>query len=125
MDVMQILQIVGYSVTFLVGLITSIVGFVKAAKAKKKAQTAEASEAAQQKMIDEANKLIESAETFYKSLDNVLRQTEGTTAGVYKKESVMVKLQSYAASLGITFDADYWSSKIDELVRFTKNVNSK
>ena len=124
MDVMQIIQIAGWAVTFLIGVITSVVGFVKAAKAKKDAKTAQESEAAQQQMIDEANRLIESAETFYKSLDSVLRKTDGTTAGIYKKESVMSKLAIFAQSLGIKFDTEYWSAKIDEIVKMTKTVNN-
>ena len=125
MNVVEIIKLTAFCVTFAAGLISSIIGFVKAAKAKKAAKTAQESEAAQQKMIDEANNLIASAETFYKSLDTILKQTEGTGAGVYKKESVMVKLQAYANTLGIKFDAEYWSKKVDEIVKLTKEVNSK
>lgn len=125
MEVVEIIKIVAFCVIFVAGVISSIIGFVKAAKAKKAAKTAQESEAAQQKMIDEANKLIAYAETFYKSLDTILKQTEGTGAGAYKKESVMVKLQAFANTLGITFDAEYWSKKVDEIVKLTKEVNAK
>lgn len=125
MSVYEICQICGWSLTFIVGAVTSIIGFVKAAKNKKKATTAEEENVANQMMLDEANQLIEEAETFFKSLDTVLKKTEGTTAGEYKKENVMTKLQAFAATKGITFDAEYWSTKIDEIVAMTKKVNSK
>lgn len=125
MSLYQILQIVGYSVTFAVGAITTIIGFVKAAKNKKLAKSeAEAAEA-KQKMLDTASTLIKEAETFYKSLDTVLKNTEGTTAGAYKKESVMTKLKAFAMTIGFNFDEEYWSNKIDEIVKLTKDVNGK
>lgn len=125
MSVAQILQIVIYSIMFIASLVSAIIGFVKAAKQKKLAKTAEEEAAANQKMLDEANKLISEAETFFSSLDKVLKSTEGTSAGIYKKESVMTKLQQYATSIGAAFDADYWSNKIDEIVAMTKQVNAK
>lgn len=123
MDVVQIIQIVVYCITFLAGVVCSIIGFVRAAKAKKAATTAEEAEEANKLMEEKAKELIAQAETFFSSLDAVLKSTEGTTAGVYKKESVMAQLQTYCTSIGQTFDAEYWSKKIDDIVALTKQVN--
>lgn len=125
MSVTEIIEIAAYSVTFIAGVVTSVIGFVKAHKNKKKAITAEEESAANQLMLDEANALIEEAEKYFKSLDTILKKTDGTSAGVYKKENVMTKLQAFAATKGIKFDAEYWSSKIDEIVALTKKVNGK
>lgn len=108
---------------FLISVISSIIGWCKARKASKKATTAEEEAIAHQKMQDEAVRLIEEAETFYKSLDTILRKTDGTTAGSFKKESVMVKLESYANTIKTAFDKEYWSEIVDALVKFTKGVN--
>ena len=125
MDTMQILQICGEGFAFLVTITTTAIGFIKAHKAKKAAKTTEEKAAANQQMLDEANKLICEAESFYKTLDTVLKSTEGTTAGAFKKESVMTKLESFAIKIGFAFDKEYWSNKIDEIVKLTKNVNGK
>lgn len=125
MTVEQILKIVYISIAFLTGAIPALIGWIQAIKNKKKAKTEEEKAIAQQEMLDKANELIANAETFFKALDSTLRTTTGETAGIYKKESVMSKLQAYAISKGIKFDADYWSAKIDEIVKLTKNVNAK
>ena len=124
MTVSEILQIVYIAVAFVVGAVPSIIGFVNAAKARKKATTASEKEEAEKDMAAQAKTLIEAAETFYKSLDTMLKQN-GESAGSYKKESVMSKLQTYATEKGYTFDSAYWSTKVDELVKFTKSVNAK
>lgn len=124
MSVSTILDIVYLVVVFLVGAIPAIIGFIKAAKNKKKATTAEEKEAANKDMLNQANNLIVAAEDFYKSLDAVLK-SNGQSAGAYKKESVMNKLQAYATEKGYVFNAEYWSAKIDEIVKLTKEVNAK
>lgn len=125
MDVVQIIQLVVYSVIFLAGVVCSIIGFVNAYKAKKKATTIEEQAEAEKLMEEKAKELIANAETFFKNLDNVLKATEGTSAGAYKKESVMSQLQTYCTSLGLTFNSEYWSKKVDDLVALTKQVNTK
>lgn len=120
-DILQIIYIV---VGFLTGAIPAIIGFVKAAKNKKAAKNAEEKALAEKDMITQANGFISNAETFYKSLDTLLKK-QGESAGPYKKESVMNQLQAYASEKGITFDKEYWSEKVDSLVKFTKEVNAK
>lgn len=124
MTTRDILYIVYLCLAFLVGAIPAVISFVRAAKAKHKATTAEEKDAQYKEMLDQANKLIESAEVFYDAFDKVLK-TQNESAGPYKKESVMTKLQAYALKAGITFDSNYWSEKIDEIVALTKKVNSK
>ena len=125
MSVTEIIYLVVYAVTLLIGTICSLIGFINAHKAKKQAKTAEEIEAANKLIDEKAKELIAAAETFYKSLDAVLKSTENTTAGTYKKESVMAKLQAYCTSLGQTFDEEYWSKRIDDIVSLTKQVNVK
>lgn len=124
MTVSEILYIVYIVLAFIVGIIPAIIGFIKAAKEKKNAKTAEESEAAQKDMLTQANSLIVAAEDFYGALDAVLK-SNGQSAGAYKKESVMNKLQAYATEKGYVFNAEYWSTKIDEIVKLTKEVNAK
>lgn len=124
MTLTDILYIVYICAAFAVGLVPSIIGFVSAAKAKKKAKTAEDSEAAEKDMSSHAELLIKAAEDFYKGLDVVLK-SNGQSAGPYKKESVMSKLQTYATEKGYNFDFAYWSEKVDAIVKFTKEVNVK
>lgn len=76
-------------------------------------------------LLDMASNLIKEAESTYKDVDNILKQSTGTGSGKVKKDSVMTKLQAYCLENGVTFDADYWSGKIDELVEMTKEVNTK
>ena len=124
MSISDILYIVFIGVYFLFTSISTIIGFIKSHKAKKKATTLEQKEAAKEDMEEQAKKLISSAEEFYKSLDVVLK-SNGESAGPYKKESVMSKLQSYANEKGYNFDVEYWSDKIDKIVKLTKEVNAK
>lgn len=125
MDMTQIIYLSIEGAAFLVTLVTTIIGFIKAHKAKKNAKTTEEAAAAKQQMLDEANKLISEAEIFYKTLDTALKATDGTSAGPYKKESVMTKLEAFAMTIGFKFDKEFWSAKVDEIVKLTKEVNSK
>lgn len=124
MSISEILNIIYIVAAFLVGLVPSVIGFVKAAKAKLKAKTTEESKAAETDMTLQAESLIIAAENFYKALDIALK-ANGESAGPYKKESVLVKLQNYATEKGYKFDLSYWSGKIDEIVKLTKSVNIK
>ena len=75
-------------------------------------------------MLAMAQQLIVGAEATYKAFDVVMKQ-QNSSAGSLKKETVATKLQTYALSNGYEFDAEFWSNKIDELVKFTKDVNAK
>lgn len=75
-------------------------------------------------LLEYAKQLINTAEDAYSGFDKVMK-TQNSTAGGMKKESVLSKLQVYALQKGYAFDTLEWSDKIDELVKFTKNVNGK
>lgn len=109
---------------FCVGVIPTMIALLKSLKAKRLAKTEAEKEVAKTNMRDYLTTLIESAEKLYKGVDVALK-SQGQSAGPMKKDSVMSKLQSYAINAGYTFDIDYWSEKIDELVEFTRNVNAK
>ena len=127
----NIFQIIYTSVIIAIGATTTIIGFVRAMKAKKAAkkitdekERAEAEAKANDMLREEANKLMEKAEVFYKNLDVVLKQ-QGESAGPYKKEDVMAKLQGFAIAAGISFDAEKWSAYVDATCKFTKILNAK
>ena len=80
---------------------------------------------AQLEMLEQANEFITIAEITFNSFDKVLKSQNNGSAGSMKKESVLNKLQAFAFSKGYEFDSEYWSNKIDEIVSFTKSVNSK
>ena len=66
--------------------------------------------------------LIANVETLYEGVANILKK-EGKNAGPVKKDSVMSKLQAYALERGYAFDAEFWNTKIDEIVELTRKVN--
>ena len=120
----EILYIIYLAAGLVVGIIPAIIGFVKAHKEKKTAKTIADTEAAEKDMIAHAETLIVAAEDFYKSLDTILK-SQNESAGPYKKESVLSKLQAYATEKGYKFDINYWSEKINQIVALTKSVNAK
>lgn len=109
---------------FFVGVIPTMIALLKSLKSKRLAKTEAEKEAAKTNMRDHLTTLIESAEKLYKGVDVALK-SQGQSAGPMKKDSVISKLQTYAINAGYTFDVEYWSEKIDELVEFTRNVNAK
>lgn len=87
-----------------------------------KAKLEASSSAATTEMMNICGSLIANAENLYADVTTQLK-TQGKSAGIVKKDSVMSKLQAYALSQGYVFDNDFWSIKIDELVALTKSVN--
>lgn len=125
MDVVTILKIVSIILGVIVtSVIPLIFRLVSAIKAKKNATTEAEKEAAKNDMMTVVHSLIESAEQLYFNIDAVLKQ-QNSSCGAMKKESVMAKLQAYAIEKGYTFDADFWSAQIDNIVSLTKKVNAK
>src|SRR5574344_2961800 len=94
MPVKDIIQIAYTGGIIIVSVIKTIVGFVRASKAKKAAKTEKEKAAADKLLRDEANRLMAKAEVFYKNLDIVLKKQD-ESAGPYKKEDVMAKLQGF------------------------------
>lgn len=91
-----------------------------AEKADIKAKDAEATAA----MLEYANEFVVQAEALYKDVDKLLK-SQGLSAGVQKKDSVMSKLQAKAIELGYNFDAAKWSDIVDNIVAMTRKVNVK
>lgn len=109
-------------------LATGIPTFIKwnnARKATKTAVTETGRKQAQLEMVEQANILIAEAETAFKSVDEIMKARNSGSAGQLKKKSVISDLQAYALSKGYEFNSEFWSAKIDEIVAFTKSVNSK
>lgn len=126
MDAETIVKIVIAIASFLVAtLIPSIILMVKKWKEAKVAKTDAEKQAIYNEMLTEANNLIAKAEDKYKELDALIKSQGGAGCGKDKKDDVMTKLQLYCNQKGLDFDADYWSTKIDEIVALTKKVNTK
>lgn len=135
---MEILMNILKFIPLVFGAISAVVAFVTAWKAKKKAKAAaeaakteeEKAKAAQELAEAElaleqaAKSFISEAEVMYKSVDEILK-AKGQSAGALKKETVLAKLRTYAIENGISLDVNAWTDKIDELVKFTKEVNAK
>lgn len=137
-NIATIIYIVVIVCSFLLSAVPAVIAWFKAAKAKKQAKAhaetatteadrakAEAAVAAAELEMEQAAKtFIAEAELTYKSFDELLK-ARGQSAGALKKETVLAKLRTYAIEKGITIDVDKWSEKIDEIVKFTKQVNAK
>lgn len=135
---MEILKLILSFIPLILGAITAVVTFILSFKARKKAkEAAELAEteaekakaeaeikAAELAMEQAAKSFISDAEITYKSVDDILK-ARGQSAGSLKKETVLAKLRTYAIEKGYTIDINVWSDKIDELVKFTKEVNAK
>ena len=125
MSIETILRIVSVVLGIVVtSIIPLVFRLVSAIKTKKAATTEAEKEAAKNDMMTVVHSLIESAEQLYYNIDAVLKQ-QNSSCGAMKKESVMAKLQAYAIEKGYTFDADFWSAQIDNIVSLTKKVNAK
>lgn len=126
MDIEDILTIVSTVASFLlVTLIPTIIALVKKWKDAKAAKTDAEKQAIYNDMLNQVTDLIENAETTFSALNSSLKAQGKIGCGALKKNTVMDKLQIYAMTKGIDFDADYWSKKVDEIVDMTKQVNAK
>ena len=116
-----VLSVCGVLFTTIIPLIISLAKAIKKRKeAKNEAEIAEA----EADLLQTAILLIDSAETLYKDVDKALK-SKGESAGPVKKETVMMKLQTYANEKQYDFDAEKWSGVIDGIVKITKNVNGR
>lgn len=117
-----LLDIIYIIASALVVLIPSLIRIIKTSKALRKARTREEALIAINDMKEQAKIFIEAAEIAYDDINKTLK-AKGSSAGPVKKDSVMLKLQNYAAEKGYNFDFDFWSKTVDEEVAYTKNVN--
>lgn len=130
----QLITIIPPTLAAIGAIIAAITSWKAKRKAKKEAEAAkteaekakaEADLAAANLALEQAAKdFIAQAETMYNSVDAILK-AKGESAGALKKETVLAKLRTYAIENGISLNVIEWTDKIDELVKFTKNVNAK
>ena len=135
---MDTIKIILSLIPIILGAVTAVISFIYSFKARKNAKEAAALaqteaekakaeadlKAAELAMEQAAKSFISDAEILYKSVDEMLK-VKGQSAGTLKKETVLAKLRTYAIEKGYTIDVSIWSKKIDELVKFTKEVNAK
>ena len=114
MNVLEIIKVVLYA---LAGFIPPVSAFIVAIKKWKSTR-------AEKDLLEVVNGFIAVAEQTFSGLDLVMK-AQGASAGSVKKENVMTKLQAYAMEKGYKIDLDYWSTKIDEIVAFTREVNAQ
>lgn len=116
-----IVSVCGVLFTSIIPLIITLVNAIRKRKdAKTEAEKAEA----EADLLNTAILLIDGAEELYKNIDMELKR-QGKSAGNVKKDNVMTKLKSYALDKNYPFDMDKWSEVVDNIVKFTKNVNGK
>lgn len=121
-----ILGIISAVAALLIGtIIPLIVKFVKKCKEAKAAETEAEKQAAINDLLGIAHQLVAAAEETYKSVDSILKGQGGKGSGAVKKDSVMTKLQAACLEKGVEFDSEYWSTKVDEIVALTKEVNAQ
>lgn len=126
MDAYTIVKILAAVASFVIAtLIPSIVLLVKKWKAWKAAKTEAEKQAAINEMLGLANDLVVQAENTYKNVDTLLKQQGSKGSGAVKKDSVMTKLQAACIQKGVEFDEEFWNTKIDEIVKLTREVNAK
>ena len=136
------LNVIFYLISIILGALSAgipiLIKWIRAKKAKKtavqeiaqaktEADLAKAESASEKASNDMLECLIEAvilAEKTFSGFDKVMK-AQNSSAGGLKKENVMTRLQAYALSKNYVFDAEFWSKKIDEIVAFTKEVNSK
>ena len=125
MNWLNILKVLVAVVVFVIGtLVPALVALKKAWDARRTAETEAAKEKANADLLATAKSFISAAEVAFDGFDKMMK-AQGSSAGAMKKDTVFTKLQAYALQNGYEFNADEWSEKIDELVKFTKAVNAK
>lgn len=115
--------VLGILTTAVTTVLPVVLKLIKSIKAYKAAKTEAEAEKAYNDMLSQAQSLIGAAEVAFAGFDKVMK-AQGSSAGAMKKDNVVSKLQAYALSHGYTYDAEFWSAKIDEIVQFTRSVNS-
>lgn len=102
--------------------IPSIIAFIKSIKKTKAARSEAERLAAIDDMKTHMIEFAQTAEIAYKEINAVLK-AQGSSAGPAKHDSVIIKLQNYAAEKGYAFDVNYWNKEIKTYVDSTKTIN--
>lgn len=118
--------VIPFAIKVYVSFKKSKAAITKADADKIAAEEAERKAAQMLEMTNKANEIIESLENKFASQNAILKQVNPTqTLGSVKKECALAEMSEYATVIGATFDREYWSKKIDEIVQMTSNVNSR
>ena len=124
MDVELVLKIALSVSAILAGtVVPTVISLYRSVKAKRSAKTEAEIEKANNDLREKALELILVAENTYADVNEILK-SYGKSAGAMKKQSVMTSMQQYALDKGYTFDREYWSNKVEDIVSITKQVNS-
>lgn len=107
----------------IIALIPCICKILNSIKKLKNAKNEEDKLNAISDMREQMEIFIQAAEIAYKDVNASLK-AKGSSAGPIKKDSVLIKLQSYANEKNYNFDVEFWSNAIDKFVASTRNVNA-
>ena len=139
MDAITTAQLIGIILGILFGTIIPFAISFGVAMKKRKEAKAEAEKArseaeraeAEQKKAEAENEIAElakgfivEAENLYKDVDTIVKQNGGT-CGAQKKDSVMTKILQACLTKGTPYDAEHWSTYVDNFVAATRKVNAK
>lgn len=104
----------------------SKVAITEANEDKLAAKEAELKAAQMLDMTNKANEIIEKLEQEFATQNAILKQADNSlTLGPIKKECALATLSEFATDIGAKFDREYWSKAIDDIVKLTRNVNSR
>jgi len=121
-DILTIVSTVGGFL--LTCLIPTVAVMINRIKAVRKAKTEAEKQAAINEIKGLAQGFVVEAENLYKDIDAIVKG-QGKTCGAIKKDSVMTKIQDACITKGFTFDKEFWSKEVDDLVAITRKVNAK
>ena len=125
MEALYIIKIILYIVCGALSTgIPVTIKLIQSIKKMKRAESEVDKEAAYKDMKEQMKILIQAAEIAYEDVNKILKE-KGSSAGPIKKDSVMLKLQSYATENCYEFNPELWSEEIDKEVTFTRTVNAK
>lgn len=111
MSISEILSWVIFAISFLSGVLATLIPYIKNANAKKKLEKTVQALSGFETIISKIQPLVVKAEQF------------ASYSGVEKKEYVMTQLKIFALENSLTFDEDTISAKVEEVVATTNQVN--
>lgn len=118
------LKVLAIIVALTIGFLMSLPALKKAWAAYKNAKTEEERAKAKLEIRNQLKLLVSNVEFEYKNLDSAMKNL-GSSAGVFKKEKVLSGLRDFCDKNGYEYDGEELGREIDDVVRLTKEVNSK
>lgn len=125
---MDFLTIIKYAVSILAILyafFSTIFLFIQQKRKNKKIKEAGEQIAEEKNFFDELNAAIIDACKAAEIIYNRLAEPLGTKLSDMKKTEALREIKDFYESKGKTFDLQYISDKIEQLVKFSKEVNGK